>query len=158
MTDLCFQMFAEVKDADELLEMIRTTCLTDYIHLDGQTQELQLINPAGFFQKYLMPTKLPTSAKSDATVSLSKGYYKGVIFDIPGAEVKVNGKWITYTDANKAQIKAQNPMNLEWRLNGELCKKMGYGAGKTLKGKVIVVDDNWNGLNMTKEFSITLSS
>lgn len=158
MTDLCFQMFAEVKDVDELLEMIRSTCLTDYIHLNWETQELQLINPAWFFQKYLMPTKLPTSAKSNATVSLSKGYYKGVIFDIPGAEVKVNGKWITYTDANKAQIKAQNPMNLEWRLNGELCKKMGYGAGKTLKGKVIVVDDNWNGLNMTKEFSITLSS
>ena len=46
MADLCFQMFAEVKDVDELLEMIRSTCLTDYIRLDGQTQELQLMNPA----------------------------------------------------------------------------------------------------------------
>lgn len=105
-----------------------------------------------------MPTKLPTSAKSSTTTSLDKGYYKGVIFDIPGAEVKVNGKWITYSEANKAQIKAQNPFKLEWRLNGDLCKKMGYGAGKTLKGKVIVVDDKWNGLNITKEFSVNMSS
>ena len=53
-------MFAEAKDIDELLEMIRSTCLTDYIRFDlngdgdtndnydGQpeTQPLQLINPA----------------------------------------------------------------------------------------------------------------
>ena len=53
-------MFAEVKDVDELLDMIRSTSLTDYIRLDlngdgdtndtcdGQpeTQPLQLINPA----------------------------------------------------------------------------------------------------------------
>jgi hypothetical protein len=39
-------MKADVKDVNELLEMIRSTCLTDYIRLDGQTQELQLINPA----------------------------------------------------------------------------------------------------------------
>ena len=104
-----------------------------------------------------MPTKLPTSAKSSTTTTLDKGYYKGVIFDIPGAEVKVNGKWITYSEANKAQIKAQNPFKLEWRLNGNLCKKLGYGSEKTLKGKVIVVDDKFNGLNITKEFSVTLS-
>lgn len=46
MTDLCFQMFAEVKDVDELLNMIRATSLTDHISLDGQTQALHLINPA----------------------------------------------------------------------------------------------------------------
>ena len=60
MADLCFQMFAEVKDVDELLEMMRSTALTDYIRfdlngdgdtddvVDGQpeTQPLQLINPA----------------------------------------------------------------------------------------------------------------
>jgi hypothetical protein len=34
MMDLCFQMFAEVKDVDELLEMVRETSLTDYIKLD----------------------------------------------------------------------------------------------------------------------------
>lgn len=104
-----------------------------------------------------MPTKLPTSAKSSTTTTLDKGYYKGVIFDIPGAEVKVNGKWITYSEANKAQIKAQNPFKLEWRLNGELAKKYGYTAGHTLKGKVIVVDDKWNGLNIIKDISITLT-
>ena len=169
MTDLCFQMFAEAKDVDELLEMIRSTCLTDYIRFDlngdgdtndtykGQpeTQPLQLINPAGFFQKYLMPTSLPASVKASGTVSLSKGYYKGVIFDIPCAEVKIDGKWIAYSDANTKLIKAQNPFKLEWRINGELAKK--YGLSKTLKGKIIVVDDKWNGLNMTKEFSVTLS-
>ncbi len=60
MTDLCFQMKADVADVDELLEMIRSTALTDYIRFDlngdrdtddtyeGQpeTQPLQLINPA----------------------------------------------------------------------------------------------------------------
>ena len=28
---LCFQLFAEVEDVDQLLEMIRSTALTDYI-------------------------------------------------------------------------------------------------------------------------------
>ena len=60
MLDLCFQMHAEVEDADELLEMAKSTTLTDYIRFDlngdgdtndtyqGQpeTQPLQLINPA----------------------------------------------------------------------------------------------------------------
>jgi hypothetical protein len=32
--DICFQMFAEVEDVDELLEMVRSTCDTDYIRLD----------------------------------------------------------------------------------------------------------------------------
>ena len=104
-----------------------------------------------------MPTQIPASVKNDATVSLNKGYYKGVIFDIPGAEVKVNGEWIAYSDKNKSQIKAQNPMNLEWRLSGSLLRKLGYESGKPVTGKVIVVDDKWNGLNMTKEFSINLS-
>ena len=164
-------MFAEVKDVDDLLKMIRSTSLTDHIRLDlngdgdtsdnykGQpeTQPLHLINPAGFFQKYLMPTSIPTSVKTTGTASLTKGYYKGVIFDIPGAEVKIDGKWIAYNDANKQLIKAQNPFLLEWRINGELAKKYGYTAGKTHKGKVIVVDDKWNGLNMAKEFSIALT-
>lgn len=46
MADLCFQIKADIQDVDELLEMIRSTALTDYIRLDGQTQPLQLINPA----------------------------------------------------------------------------------------------------------------
>ena len=39
-------MKADVADVDKLLEMIRSSALTDYIRLDGQTQELQLMNPA----------------------------------------------------------------------------------------------------------------
>lgn len=172
MADLCFQMFAEVKDVDQLLEMIRSTCLTDYIRFDlngdgdtndkdpdtGQpeTQPLQLINPAGFFQKYLMPNNLPTSVKSAGTIPLTKGYYKGIVFDIPGAEVKIDGKWMAYSDANMKSIKDQNPMTLEWRFSSDLVRKYGYSKGTTLKGTIIVVDDKWNGLNMTKEFSILL--
>ena len=51
MACLCFQMFAEVEDVDELLEMIRSTALKDYIRFNGETQELQLMNPAWFFKK-----------------------------------------------------------------------------------------------------------
>lgn len=154
MTDLCFQMFAEVKDVDELLNMIRATSLTDHISLDWQTQALHLIDPAWFFQKYDMPTKLPSSIKSWETISLNKWYYKWVIFDIPWAEVKINWKWVAYTDSNKSQIKAQNPMNLEWRLNWDLCKKLWYSSSKPIQWKIIVVDDKWNGLNISKDISI----
>ena len=155
LTDLCFQMFAEVEDVDKLLEMIRSTTLTDYIRLDGQTQELQLINPAWFFQKYLMPKNIPTNLQSSKTVSLNKWYYKWVIFDIPWAEVKINWEWIAYNDANKSKIKNQNPMTLEWRLNWDLCKKLWY-QWKTITWKIIVVDDKWNGLNIDKEFSVNI--
>lgn len=79
-------MKADVSDVDELLEMIRSTALTDYIRFDlngdgdtddthdGQpeSQPLQLMNPAGFFQKYLMPTSLPTNLKSNETTPLEK--------------------------------------------------------------------------------------
>ncbi len=61
VADLCFQMFAEVKDVDELLKMIRNSSdLRDYIRFDlngdgdtkdindGQpeSQPLILMNPA----------------------------------------------------------------------------------------------------------------
>ena len=97
MTDLCFQMFAEVKDVDELLEMIRSTALKDYIRLDmnwdgdtedvvrfntddgsyieqPETVELQLINPAWFFREYCLPadTDLPSEIKTDETLPLNK--------------------------------------------------------------------------------------
>ena len=104
-----------------------------------------------------MPNNLPSSVKTAGTVSLGKGYYKGIVFDIPGAEVKIDGQWIAYSDQNKKIIKAQNPFFLEWRINGDLCKKMGYDSSKPVTGSIIVVDDQWNGLNMTKDFSITLT-
>ena len=173
VADLCFQMFAEVKDVDELLEMIRNSSdLRDYIRFDlngdGDTNDTQngqpesqpliLMNPAGFFQKYLMPTALPTNLKADETFTLKKGYYHGIIYQIPGAEVKINDQWIAFTDNNKDLILAQNPMNLEWRLNGELLSRYGYKQGDTLTGQVLVVDDQWNGLNITKDFSVSIEA
>ena len=170
IADLCFQMKADVSDVDELLEMIRSTALTDYIRfdlngdgdtddtIDGQpeSQPLQLMNPAGFFQKYLMPTSLPTNIKSNGTTPLEKGYYHGVVYQIPGAEVNINGQWIPFTDDNKGLIFSQNPMNLEWRLNGTLLNSYGYKSGDTINGQIIAVDDQWNGLNITKDFSVNI--
>jgi len=156
MMDICFQMFAEAKDVDELLEMVRSTALTDYIRFDGfDPQPLQLINPAWFFQKYLMPNELPSNIKSWENIDLKKWYYKWVIFDIPGAEVKINWEWIEYSEKNKSLIKSQNPMNLQWRINWDLCKKL-YWEWKTIQWKIIVVDDKWNGLNIDKDFSISI--
>ena len=163
-------MKADVSDVDELLEMIRSTALTDYIRFDlngdgdtddihdGQpeSQPLQLMNPAGFFQKYLMPTSLPTDLKANKITPLEKGYYHGVVYQIPGAEVNINGQWIPFTDDNKDLIFSQNPMNLEWRLNGTLLNSYGYGPGDTIDGQMIAVDDQWNGLNITKDFSVNI--
>lgn len=153
---LCFQMFAEVQDVDQLLNMIRTsTDLRDHIRFNWEDQPLILMSPAGFFKKYCMPSGLPTLVNTSETVSLSKGYYKGVIFDIPWAEVKINWQWTTYNNANKPIIKAQNPFSLEWRINGDLCRKMGY-KWKAAAGKVIVVDDQWNGLNISSDFNVNI--
>ena len=151
---LCFQMYAEAKDVFELLDMVRSTCLTDYIRLDGQTQPLQLINPAGLYKKYLTPQNLPAAITPGETISLEKGYYKGVLFCIPGAEVKVNGDWIAFDNKNKDVILSQNPMNLEWRLNGELLEKYGYTSGQTVEGQIITVDDEWNGLRLEVPMTI----
>ena len=151
-------MKADVANVDELLEMVRSTALTDYIKLDGQTQELQLINPAGFFVKYLMPAAESLTVKQDETLNLEKSYYRGVVFDIPGAEVLINGEWIAFTDNNKGIILAQNPMTLQWRLNGEQLNKYGYKPGDTVNGQILVVDDKWNGLNISKDFSFTINN
>ena len=167
--DICFQLFAEVRDVDELLDMVRSTALTDYIRfdlngdgdtddeIDGQpeTQPLQLMNPAGFIQKYLLPSRI----KMGETIDLGKGYYHGVIFDIPGAEVKINGEWIAFTEKNKATILAQNPFALEWRLNADTnyLRKLGYKSGDTLKGQIIVIDDQYNALNITQDIAIKVT-
>ena len=148
MMSICFQMYAEANDVFELLDMVRSTCLTDYIRLNGQTQPLQLINPAGLYKKYLTPQNLPSLISTRETLPLDKGYYKGVLFSIPGAEVKVNGEWIAFDSKNKEVILSQNPMNLEWRLNGNLIKKYGYAPGQTVEGQIITVDDKWGGLRL----------
>jgi hypothetical protein len=101
-----------------------------------------------------MPTNLPTSLRTDETINLDKGYYHGVIYQIPGAEVNVNGEWLAFTDNNKDLILAQNPMTLEWRLNGKLLNN--YKSGDVINGQIITVDDKWNGLNITKDFSINI--
>ena len=156
MTDLCFQMKADVANVDVLMSMIRSTALTNYIHLDGQTQALHLINPAGFITEYLMPS-IPTTISWGKTDALNRGFYHGVAFNIPGAEVYIDGEWIAYDEQHKEQIKAQNPFNLQWRLNGNLIRKYGYKPGDTLTGTLVVVDDEWNGLNITKEVSIQVT-
>ena len=157
MMSICFQMYAEAKDVFELLDMVRATCLTDYIRLDGQTQPLQLINPAGLYKKYLTPQNLPTTISPGETINLDKGYYKGVLFSIPGAEVKVNGEWIAFDNKNKEVILSQNPMNLEWRLNGDLLKRYGYTSGQTVEGQIITVDDKWGGLRLEVPMSIKIN-
>ena len=156
MADLCFQLFAEV-DIDRLLEMMRFTSLTDHIRFNWEDQPLKLINPAGFFLKYLMPTDLPTTISWSQTADLSKSYYHGLAFDIPGAEVKINGEWISFSAENKDLVFAQNPFALEWRLNGDLLRKFGYKQDDTVKGRIIAIDDHWNGLNLSQDISITVS-
>ena len=91
-----------------------------------------------------MPTNLPTSIKTDENITLEKGYYHGVIYQIPGAEVNINGQWIPFTDENKNLILTQNPMTLEWRLNGKLLNNYGLKNGNTINGQIIFVDDQWN--------------
>lgn len=168
MTDLCFQLYAEARDVDTLLDMIRATSLTDYIRydlngdgdtsdiVDGQpeTQPLHLINPAGFYKSYLLPSALPVSVAAGEIVPLDKGYYKGVVFDLPCVEVKIDGQWIAFDARSKDLILAQNPMALEWRLNGTLFRKYGFSSGDVIQGRILTVDDQWNGLNLEKEISV----
>jgi hypothetical protein len=47
-------------------------------------------------------------------------------------------------------------MTLKWRLNGKLLNKYNYKPWETINGKILVVDDMWNGLNITKDFSVNL--
>ena len=154
---LCFQMYAEVEDVDQLLYMIRSsTDLRDHIIFEWEDLPLILMNPAGFFNKYLMPADSTVSIKTGETIELKKGYYKWVVFDIPGAEVLIDGEWIVYSKDYDYLIKRQNPMTLKWRLNWDLCKRMGYKSG-TFNWKIIVVDDQWNGLNIEKVISVKVN-
>jgi hypothetical protein len=153
-----FGLRADVADADELLQMVEGSLADpDYISLNGEKQALQKYSPANFIKKYLMPENLPTEVKSNETVALEKGYYKGIIFNIPGAEVLIDGEWIACTQQNAEKIKAQNPFTLEWRLNGDLCQQYGKKTGDVIEGTIILVDDQWNGLNITLPFSVTLT-
>ena len=156
MAGICFQLKADTKNVDELLDMLRSTSLTDYAHKDGITQPLHLINLAGVYKKYLTPQDLPTIISAEETVTLDKGYYKGVLFSIPGAQVKINGEWVAFDNKNKDLILSQNPMTMEWRLNGELLKRYGYSSGQTVEGKIITVDDKWGGLRLEVPMTIRI--
>lgn len=145
--------FPRPRDISQLMNMIRATSLTNYIRLDGNTQKLHLINPAGFFIKYLMPT-VTNSITEGKTVNLTRGYYHGIVFNILGAEVSINGEWVPFNKANLERIKEKNPFSLQWRLNGELLAMMGYTRGKTVTGQLIAVDDQWHGLNITQDITI----
>lgn len=153
---LCFQMKADIKSVDELLAMLRSTALTDTLHYNDEIQTQQRINPGAYIKKYLMPLFLPVTVGDGPYVPLEKGFYKGVIFDIPGAEVKIDGLWITADAASSNDIKSRDPFTLEWRLNVPKLIAMGYGNGDTVTGRVIAVDDQCRGLDIEKEFSVTL--
>ena len=154
---LMFGLHADVKDADMLLLMIESSLTApDYISLNGQRQALPKYSPANFAKKYCMTTTIPSSIGQGETVTLTKEWYKGLIFAIPGAEVQVNGEWIPFTAENASQIKAANPMHLEWRLNGALLRKYGYSSGQIIQGQIITVDDQWNGLRLEVPVSITI--
>ncbi len=101
-----------------------------------------------------MTADIPSSIGAEETINLTKEWYKGLIFAIPGAEVKIDGQWIAYDAKNKDLILAQNPMDLEWRLNGALLRKYGYTSGQTLQGQILTVDDQWNGLRLEKDFAV----
>lgn len=152
-----FQLHADLESVDPLLEMARSTSLENSISFEGKTQKLQRLNPAGYFTKYCMTVDIPGSVALDETVSLNKGWYKGLLFAIPGAEVKIGDEWIPFTADNASRIKSANPMNLEWRLNGALLRKYGYTLGQTLQGQIITVDDQWNGLRLEKSITIQIN-
>ena len=103
-----------------------------------------------------MITDIPSSISTGDIIDLNLGWYKGLVFDIPGAEVLVDGQGMAYDAKNKDVILAQNPMTLSWRLNGDLLKKMGYTSGQTVEGQIITVDDQWHGLSLTKPISVQI--
>ncbi len=150
-----FGLHADVSDADELLQMIESaTAEPDYTSWNGRKQALQKYCPANFVKKYCITADIPSSIQEGEIIPLAKGWYKGLIFAIPGAEVLVNGEWIPFTADNSSRIKSANPMDLEWRLNGTLLRKYGYTPGQTIQGQIITVDDQWNGLRLEKDFTI----
>ena len=101
-----------------------------------------------------MLSDIPSTISPGETIALTKDWYKGLIFAIPGAEVLIEGEWIAYDAKNKDRIFAQNPMGLEWRLSGPLLRKYGYTSGQTVHGQILTVDDQWHGLRLEKEISV----
>lgn len=157
MASIAFHIKADIHDADELLSMLCSTSSTDYIRFEGQTQPLHLISLAGVIQKHLMPEALPTVIGSGEAIPLEPGYYHGVFFDIPGAEVLIDGEWVRVSAENEQLIKAQNPFTLKWRLSGEQLLNIGYKPGETVEGTIKLIDDKFGGLRLEKKFKVTLN-
>ena len=154
---MIFGLRADVQDADELLEMIElSTADPDHISLNGETWEIQKYSPANFVKNYCLTTNTPSSISIGETVTLTKEWYKGIIFELPGAEVLIDGQWTSYEAKNKDLILSQNPMDLAWRLNGSLLSEYAYSPGKSIQGKLLTVDDQWNGLRLEKDISIQI--
>ena len=128
----------------------------DYISLNGQRQALQKYSPANFVKKYCMTTTIPSNIGLGETITLTKEWYKGLVYDIPGAEVKIGDEWIAYDAKNRDFILGNNPMGLEWRINGTLLRKLGYVSGQTVQGRILSVDDQWNGLRLEVPIEIQI--
>ena len=122
----CFLMKPDLKNVQELKTLVINSSNTDYIEKDWEKQKLSLPSPAWFFKKYCMPTTQSLPVKQGETKSLEKGSYKGIVFNIPGAEVNINGQWIAFDDKNRDAIIAQNPFSMKWRISGVLLRKLGY--------------------------------
>lgn len=69
-----FQLHADLESVDPLLEMARSTSLENSISLEGKTQKLQRLNPAGYFTKYCMTADIPSGISLEETISLNKQF------------------------------------------------------------------------------------
>lgn len=155
-TQLMFGLRPDVKDANELLQMIEScTADPDYISLNWERQALQKYSPANFARKYCLMMDIPSSIKMGEIVRLTKWRYKWIVIDIPWAVVEINWEWVPYNKENEPLIKSQNPMYLElWIDTNEAMKYW----NKNLKWKLRAVDDQRNGLtNIEKEITININ-
>ena len=147
LTCICFQIKPDIPDINPLINWVRSTALKNYIRLDWNAQELQMINPAWYFNEYALLADVPSRINPGETVMLTKWlWYKWLVFAIPWAEVFINWKWwVPYCKENESLIKSQNPMDAEWRFSWDLAVEFWY-EWKEVEGEIIVVDDNWNWL------------
>jgi hypothetical protein len=55
-----------------------------------------------------MVADVPSTISKGDISDLNLGWYKGLVFDIPGAEVLVDGQWVVY-DANDTASTSLSP-------------------------------------------------
>ena len=138
-----------------------------YLH-QPETVPLQLISPGEVFRTYGMAInetgwkrpsiQLPTSIAPWETLPISKWWYELPIFQIPGAEVNIDGEWIPFSNQYTDLIKTKNPAHLERRINGDLLSQMWYKPWDIIQWSVQAVDDTWWWLkDISKSFTITMT-